>query len=101
MPELSTIVPASSPARPAPEVDEVVRYIASIADEQLELSGKVTAQARLVEDLALDSLGLTVVAVELENRYRIRLSEQDADGIRTVEELARLVARRVTEQGGE
>lgn len=100
MHELSTTAPASSPARAAPDVDEVVRFIAEVAGAQLDLNGEVTATARMMEDLALDSLGLTVIAVELENRYRIRLEEQDAEGIQTVEDLARLVIRRVREQGG-
>ena len=54
--------------------------------------------SRLLEDLALDSLGLTVLAVGLENRYRVRLDEQDAQGIVTVEDLARLVVSRMRAQ---
>ena len=53
-----------------------------------------------MRDLGLDSLGMTVLAVGLENRFRIRLQETDAEGIVTVEDLARLVVRRLGEQSG-
>ena len=37
---------------------------------------------------------LKSLAVGLENRFRIRLSEEDAQEVRTVADLARLVAQR-------
>jgi acyl carrier protein len=48
-----------------------------------------------LKDLQLDSLGLTVLAVGLENRFRVKLSEEDAVGLATVEDLAKLVVTRV------
>ncbi|MBX5484149.1 MAG: acyl carrier protein [Myxococcaceae bacterium] len=97
MPTPSPTAPVSSPLS-VPDPDEVVREIAAIAAAELELPAAVTPDARLLEDLALDSLGLTVIAVGLENRFRIRLREEDAEGIRTVRDLAALVVRRVEEQ---
>ncbi|MFP2929899.1 acyl carrier protein [Pyxidicoccus sp. 3LG] len=73
---------------------EVLAEIRRIAADELEWKGEVEAAHDLIRDLQLDSLGLTVLAVGLENRFRIRLSEEDAQGVRTVEDLARLVARR-------
>lgn len=73
---------------------EVLAEIRRIAAEELEWAGAVEPSDELVRDLQLDSLGMTVMAVGLENRFRIKLSEEDAQGIRTVEELAKLVARR-------
>ncbi|MFY2563606.1 acyl carrier protein [Corallococcus terminator] len=74
---------------------EVVAEIRRIAADELEWKGVVEPQHDLVRDLQLDSLGLTVLAVGLENRFRIRLSEEDAQGVRTVADLAKLVVRRV------
>lgn len=74
---------------------EVLAEIRRIAAEELEWAGRVEPSDELVRDLQLDSLGMTVMAVGLENRFRIKLSDEDAQGIRTVEELAKLVARRV------
>lgn len=77
-------------------VDEVVAEIRRIAVEELEWKGRVEPSHDLLKDLQLDSLGLTVLAVGLENRFRVKLSEEDAAGLRTVEDLARLVATRVS-----
>jgi acyl carrier protein len=75
---------------------DVVAQICRIAAEELERPS-VSAGDRLVDDLQLDSLELTVLAVGLEDHYRVRLSEHDAAGIATVAELARLVAARAAE----
>ena len=56
-----------------------------------------TPQARLLDDLHLDSLELIVLAVGLEDHFRVKLSEHDTVGIATVGDLARLVARRTRE----
>lgn len=77
-------------------VDEaqVLDTIRAIARTELELERTVYPSDDLLADLGLDSLGLTVLAVGLENRYRVKLSQEDALGIRTVGDLAALVARR-------
>jgi acyl carrier protein len=78
---------------------EVLAEIRRIAAEELEWRGTVEPSHRLVRDLQLDSLGLMVMAVGLENRFRIKLSEEDAQGLQTVEDLTRLVASRAHEGG--
>ncbi|WP_420715203.1 acyl carrier protein [Corallococcus sp. BB11-1] len=75
--------------------------IRRIAREELEFEGVVEPSHDLLRDLQLDSLGLTVLAVGLENRFRVMLSEEDAQGVRTVEDLSRLVAMRVAEAHSE
>jgi acyl carrier protein len=74
---------------------EVVSEIRRILGEELEWKGSVEPAHDLLRDLQLDSLGLTVLAVGLENRFRVKLSEEDASGIVTVEDLAQLVVTRV------
>jgi acyl carrier protein len=76
---------------------EVVAEVRRILGEELEWKGAVEPSHDLLKDLQLDSLGLTVLAVGLENRFRVKLSEQDAAGVTTVADLARLVSRRVVE----
>jgi acyl carrier protein len=73
---------------------QVLESIRAIARTELELERTVDPSDDLLADLGLDSLGLTVLAVGLENRYRVKLSQEDAVGIRTVSDLAALVARR-------
>jgi acyl carrier protein len=104
MPPPSPPARASSPTSEGaeaaePSVDQVLEEMSRIATRELELAGPVKPEARMA-DLGLDSLGLTVLAVGLENRFRVRLKEQDAEGIETASDLAALVVRRVREQRG-
>lgn len=73
---------------------EVLAEIRRIAAEELDWRNAIEPSHELIRDLQLDSLGLTVMAVGLENRFRVKLSEEDAQGVQTVEDLARLVAAR-------
>ncbi len=73
---------------------DVLDAIRSIAQSELEVERPVQPGDDLLADLGLDSLGLTVLAVGLENRFRVKLSQEDAVGVRTVEDLAKLVVRR-------
>lgn len=76
---------------------EVVAEVRRILGEELEWKGLVEPSHDLLKDLQLDSLGLTVLAVGLENRFRVKLSEEDAAGVTTVSDLAKLISRRVAE----
>ena len=73
----------------------VLAEIRRIVTQELEWMGPVEPEQHLMRDLQLDSLGLTVLAVELENRFRIRLSVEDSVGVSTVSDLMRLVAARM------
>jgi acyl carrier protein len=77
----------------------VVEEISRIATAELELGRQVLPTDRLVDDLQLDSMGMTVLAVGLEDRFRIKLTEEDAARVTTVQELAAVVARRTLEEG--
>jgi acyl carrier protein len=72
----------------------VLLEIRRIVSQELDWQGAVEPEHHLMRDLQLDSLGLTVLAVELENRFRIRLSMEDSVGVNTVGDLMRLVAAR-------
>jgi acyl carrier protein len=73
---------------------EVLDTIRAIARTELELAQPVQPGDDLLADLGLDSLGLTILAVGLENRFRVKLSQEDAVGLRTVADLTKLVVRR-------
>jgi acyl carrier protein len=76
---------------------QVLEAIRAIARSELELERPIVPEDDLLRDLLLDSLGLTVLAVGLENRFRVKLSEDDAAGVQTVGDLARHVASRTGE----
>jgi acyl carrier protein len=73
----------------------VLSEIRRIVSQELDWTGPVEPNHHLMRDLQLDSLGLTVLAVELENRFRIRLSVEDSVGVSTVGDLMHLVASRM------
>lgn len=78
---------------------EVLEIIRTIARTELEMERPIVPEDDLLRDLALDSLGLTVLAVGLENRFRVKLSEEDAAGVQTVGDLARHVSARTQVTG--
>src|SRR5712692_11681152 len=75
---------------------EVLTEIRRIAASELELERAVEPSDELIRDLQLDSLGLTILAVGLEDRFRIRLTEEDSARVSTVADLASLVASRAS-----
>jgi len=77
----------------------VLAELRRIAQVDLEYQGPVEPALRLKEDLQLDSMAMIVVAVGLEDRFRVKLEEGDAGAIVTVADLVRLVERRVAEAG--
>ncbi len=89
---------ATQPPREVPVTEEqVIREIERVLRQELAFTGTLTPDTTLVEELQLDSVSLLTLVVELENRFRVALREEDAGGIRTVSELARLVVLRTTE----
>jgi len=74
---------------------EILAGIAEVAREHLGHRGELTAETPLVEALQLDSLRLLTLAVEVENRFRVRLDETDEAAIVTVGDLVAAVRRRL------
>jgi acyl carrier protein len=58
----------------------------------------VASQARLQEDLGLDSMGLITLALEIENHWQLYLAEPPEAPPQTIGELVALVAQRLQEQ---
>jgi acyl carrier protein len=77
-------------------LDEVTNEIIDLVRiEVTELD--VTASSSL-HDVGLDSLKFMSVVFKIEARFDIELQEEDADDLRTVGDLASLVADRIAEQ---
>ena len=75
----------------------VLEEIRRIARVELKYVGEVLTTQRLQEDLGLDSMAMIIVAVGLENAFRVKLQEEDVGAIPTVGDLVTLVVRRVGE----
>lgn len=68
---------------------EILSELERLGREHLELDQALplTPELRLVEDLGLDSLKRLTLAVEAENRFRVRLGFEEDESIETVGEL--------------
>jgi acyl carrier protein len=71
---------------------EILAGIAAVAREHLAYQGELRPEQRLVEDLGLDSVKLLTLAAEVENHFRVRLDDSEAE-IATVAELVAAVRR--------
>jgi acyl carrier protein len=65
--------------------DEVMSLVRDHLAEELELDpSRISEEARFKEDLDADSLDLYELVMELEDRYGISVSEEQAAGIERV-----------------
>jgi acyl carrier protein len=77
-----------------PTEDDVLAEIRRILRDDLDLDREVGPRDGLAS--GLDSLSLTVLAVGLEDRFRVKLTEEDAQ-LSTVSDLARVIVARARE----
>jgi acyl carrier protein len=80
-------------------MNDILAEVRRIMAQELAVPGTVAPDAELASFPELDSLGLITLAVGLEDRFRVRLTGADAQGIVTVRDLVDLVARRLAEDG--
>lgn len=79
--------------------EEILAGVEAVAREHLSRPGVLSREMDLIEDLELDSLLLLTLAVEVENRFRIYLEEEDDAAIRTVGDLVDTVHRKLRQVG--
>jgi acyl carrier protein len=74
--------------------DEVLDLVRSHLAEELEVdTARITEGTRFKEDLDADSLDLYELVMELEDRYGVSVSEQQAAQIKTVGDAVEFVLR--------
>ncbi len=79
--------------------DQVLERIRAHLATELEVDpAQVTDDTRFKEDLEADSLDLVELVMELEDRYGIRIPDEDAARILTVGQAADFVAARVPQE---
>jgi acyl carrier protein len=75
--------------------DEVMNLVRDHLVTELEIpADRITPETRFREDLDADSLDLYELVMELEDRYGIRVSEEEAAELRTVGDAVDFVAAR-------
>ena len=79
--------------------DEVLELIRSHLAEELEVDpSRIQDDTRFKEDLEADSLDLVELVMELEDRYGIRIPDEEAARILTVGQAADFVAARLPQE---
>jgi acyl carrier protein len=66
---------------------EILDGVRRVAERHLEWRGELRPEARLVEDLELDSITSLTLAVEVENLFKVRLDPEIESRIVTVGDL--------------
>ncbi len=73
---------------------DVLSGIAEIARTNLDWHGEVARDMPLLETFDLDSLRQLTLVVAIEDRFRIRLDDQDERSVATVGDLVDLIRRK-------
>jgi acyl carrier protein len=77
------------------ERDDVMQLVRDHLSTELEVAPeKIQPETRFRDDLDADSLDLYELVMELEDRYGIRVSEEEAAGIETVGDAVDFVCER-------
>ncbi len=77
--------------------ETVLVGIIQVARKHLDWHDPVTLDMRLVEDLALDSLKLLTLAVEVENHFQICLDPEQDHELETVGDLVSAIQKRMSD----
>lgn len=76
---------------------QILEGVREVIRQELRVDAPVTPDTNLVRDLELDSLKQLTLVVELENRFRVRLELGDEEGLETLQDVVRLIHRRLSE----
>ncbi len=72
--------------------DEILSKIKEVMDENFEIdSAKVTLEAKLVDDLDIDSIDAVDLIVSLQNFSQKRFSAEDFKSVKTVGDIVDIV----------
>ena len=74
------------------EVNEVFQKVKSLFVEELAIDAeKVTMEAKLEEDLEIDSLGIVEVVMAFEDEFGIEIDDEELTDVKTVGQAVNLL----------
>lgn len=79
--------------------EEIVAGIAEIVEEVTGIdAAEVVLEKSFVDDLDIDSLSLVEIAVQLEDKYEVKIPDEDLASLRTVGDAVAYVHKMEAEQ---
>lgn len=72
----------------------LLEWLAEFADDEMLALTNETS----LDGLALDSLDITELGVQIDEQWRVELRAEDLDDVRTVGDLSRLIVKHLTAQ---
>ena len=82
------------------EIWNEMEKILAIVDDQLLERVQVREETAIREGLGLDSLQLTEVLFEIEERLGVKIADEEARELRTAGDLVSLVEKKLAQAGG-
>ncbi len=79
---------------------EILEKVKDLVSKQLSINEKqITLEASFIEDLGADSLDTVELIMTLEEKFDIEISDEDAEKIKTVQDVVEYVKKRAAEKG--
>ena len=81
--------------------DEIITGLAEIIEEVTGIEpSEVTPEKSFVDDLDIDSLSMVEIAVQTEDKYGVKIPDEDLAGLRTVGDAVAYVQKLEAENAG-
>lgn len=74
-------------------MERLVDVFVRVFEDEVETSA-IRPESKLIEDLGLNSIGMLYMAMELENEFDIKFSNEDFQGLSTVGDVIARVERK-------
>ncbi|GAA4818276.1 MULTISPECIES: meromycolate extension acyl carrier protein AcpM [Tomitella] len=80
--------------------EEIVKNLAEIIEEVTGIEpSEVTMEKSFVDDLDIDSLSMVEIAVQTEDKYGVKVPDEDLANLRTVGDIVEYIQKLETEGG--
>jgi len=90
---------SNPPAGSGPSQDQILDFLKSIAQEELELSEdqikQMTLETRIVEGLQLDSVDQVVLVTAIDEHYDLQFDFEDGERVGTLKDLVDMIRERI------